>query len=52
MLVATSAFAGLLPLLLVLGCPLMMIFMLRGMRHGGDPSPPAEPPAADETDTL
>ena len=33
-LIAASAFAGLLPLLLVLACPLMMIFMMKGM-HGG-----------------
>jgi hypothetical protein len=34
MLLAGSALAGILPLLLVLACPLMMIFMMRGM-HGG-----------------
>jgi Protein of unknown function (DUF2933) len=34
MLLATSALAGVLPVLLVLACPLMMIFMMRGM-HGG-----------------
>lgn len=34
MLLATSALAGVLPLLLVLACPLMMVFMMRGM-HGG-----------------
>lgn len=33
-LIATSGLAGLLPLLLVLACPLMMIFMMKGM-HGG-----------------
>jgi hypothetical protein len=36
-MVAASAFAGLLPLLIVLACPLMMIFMMRGMHgHGSD----------------
>ena len=34
MLIATSALASLLPVLLILACPLMMIFMMRGM-HGG-----------------
>jgi DUF2933 family protein len=34
MLLATSALTGVLPFLLVLACPLMMIFMMRGM-HGG-----------------
>jgi hypothetical protein len=24
------------PLLIILACPLMMIFMMRGMNHGGD----------------
>lgn len=33
-LLAISAATGLLPLLLVLACPLMMVFMMRGM-HGG-----------------
>lgn len=33
-LIAASGLAGLLTLLLVLACPLMMIFMMRGM-HGG-----------------
>lgn len=32
-LLAASGFAGLIPLLFVLACPLMMIFMMRGM-HG------------------
>ena len=32
-LLAASGFAALIPLLLVLACPLMMIFMMRGM-HG------------------
>ncbi len=32
--IAASALAGLLPVLLILACPLMMIFMMRGM-HGG-----------------
>ena len=27
--------ATLLPLLIILACPLMMIFMMRGMDHGG-----------------
>lgn len=31
---AASGIAGFLPLLLILACPLMMIFMMRGM-HGG-----------------
>lgn len=40
MLVAASALARLLSLLLVLACPLMMIFMMRGMhRHGGSAPP-------------
>jgi len=33
-LIAASGLAGLLPFLLVIACPLMMIFMMRGM-HGG-----------------
>lgn len=33
-LIAASGLTGLLPLLLVLACPLMMIFMMKGM-HGG-----------------
>lgn len=41
-------------LLLVLACPLMMIFMMRGMvgGHGGHTSPPAGSavPGADERD--
>ena len=32
-LVAASGFAALIPLLFVLACPLMMVFMMRGM-HG------------------
>ena len=35
-LLAASGVAALIPLLLVLACPLMMIFMMRGMHgHGG-----------------
>jgi choline-glycine betaine transporter len=34
MLLATSGLASLLTVLIVLACPLMMIFMMRGM-HGG-----------------
>jgi hypothetical protein len=34
MLLGTSL-AGFLPVLLVLACPLMMVFMMRGMRGGG-----------------
>lgn len=41
-LIAASAFAGLLPLLLVLACPLMMIFMMKGM-HSGHGHGQAEP---------
>jgi hypothetical protein len=33
-LLASSGVAGLLPFLLIVACPLMMIFMMRGM-HGG-----------------
>jgi choline-glycine betaine transporter len=33
-LLASSGLAALLPLLLIVACPLMMIFMMRGM-HGG-----------------
>ena len=35
MLLAISGLASLLPLVLVLACPLMMIFMMRGMHGGG-----------------
>jgi hypothetical protein len=31
-----------LPLLFLLACPLMMVFMMRGM-HGGHDTPPASP---------
>jgi hypothetical protein len=33
-LLATTGLAGFLPLLLILACPLMMVFMMKGM-HGG-----------------
>jgi len=33
-LLAATGLAGFLPLLLVLACPLMMVFMMKGM-HGG-----------------
>lgn len=33
-LLAASGLAGLLPLLLVLACPLLMLFMMRGHGHG------------------
>ncbi len=34
-ILAAGALAGLLPLLLVLACPLAMLFMMRGMHGGG-----------------
>ena len=34
--------------LILLVCPLMMFFMMRGMGHGGHQKRPAEPPRADE----
>ena len=41
-----------LPLLLLLACPLMMLFMMRGM-HGGHDAPPASPaPPRDTADSL
>jgi hypothetical protein len=52
-IVASSGLAGSLWVLLVLACPLMMIFMMRGMHgHGGhtqaDPKPPRERMSLDE----
>ena len=44
MFLATSGLAGFLPLLLILACPLMMIFMMKGMHGGGHGhGQPAEP---------
>ena len=41
-LLAASGLAALLPFLLIVACPLMMIFMMRGM-HGHGGNAPAEP---------
>jgi DUF2933 family protein len=46
-LIAASGLAGLLPLLLVLACPLMMIFMMKGM-HGGHGHRQAEPKSREQ----
>jgi len=45
-LLAVSGFAAFLPILLILACPLMMIFMMRGMHsgHGGKPQADVKPP--------
>ncbi len=46
-LIAASGIAAALPFLLVLACPLMMIFMMRGMhggRHGADAHEPDASP--------
>ena len=47
---AASGIAGFLPLLLILACPLMMIFMMRGMHggHGHGRQPPREQMTLDE----
>ncbi len=43
-LLAASGLAGFLPLLLILACPLMMIFMMKGMHgHGGHAQAEAKP---------
>jgi Protein of unknown function (DUF2933) len=52
-LLAASGLAALLPFLLIVACPLMMIFMMRGLHgHGGnaqaDPKPPRERMSLDE----
>jgi len=38
LLIAGVPLASLLPLALLLVCPLMMLFMMRGMGHGGERS--------------
>jgi hypothetical protein len=45
---AASGIAGFLPLLLILACPLMMIFMMRGMRGGHGRRPAREQMTLDE----
>jgi hypothetical protein len=54
-LLALTGLAGLLPILLFIVCPLMMVFMMRGMHagHGGghaqpDQKPPREQMTLDE----
>lgn len=50
-LLAATGLAGFLPLLLVLACPLLMVFMMRGMHgsHGhGDQSPLRKEMSLDE----
>jgi hypothetical protein len=52
-LLAASGLAAFLPLILILACPLMMIFMMRGMHgHGGnaqaEPKPRREQMSLDE----
>ena len=45
MFLAASGLVGFLPLLLILACPLMMVFMMKGMRGGhgrAEPKPPAQ----------
>jgi hypothetical protein len=44
-LLALSGFATVIPFLLVIACPLMMIFMMRGMHggHGGHGHPDQKP---------
>jgi Protein of unknown function (DUF2933) len=44
LMIAASGIAGLLPFLLVIACPLMMIFMMKGMHgNGGHGHGQAEP---------
>jgi hypothetical protein len=54
LLVAGTPVRSLLPILLVLACPLMMMFMMRGMGgqegHGGAPSPDRRDHHHDEAD--
>ena len=54
MLLATSGLAGFLPLLLILACPLMMIFMMKGMHggHGGHAQPGQKPRVQMSMDEL
>ena len=50
-LLAASGLAAFLPLLLILACPLMMIFMMKGM-HGGRAQPDQKPRAQMSMDEL
>jgi DUF2933 family protein len=48
MLLLAPSLAGFLPVLLVLACPLMMVFMMRGMHGGGHAHGSHSPKSLDE----